>query len=55
MGCASSTPASSTPAAGTCLQTLQGHTSWVLGVACFALADGSPRAVSASHDKTLRV
>jgi hypothetical protein len=27
----------------------------VLGVACFALADGSPRAVSASDDRTLRV
>ena len=25
------------------------------GVACFALADGSPRAVSTSEDKTLRV
>ena len=34
---------------------LCGHTDAVLGVACFTLPDGSPRAISASSDKTLRV
>ena len=38
-----------------CLTTLQGHSGCVNGVACFALADGAPRAISASNDKTLRV
>ena len=40
---------------GACLLTLQGHTGYVYGVACFSLPDGSPRAISAGNDRTLRV
>ncbi len=43
------------PLSGECVRTLEGHTPGVFGVACFALPDGAPRAVSASADKTLRV
>ena len=43
------------PAAGKCLATLTGHTGCVKCVACFALADGTPRAISGSNDETLRV
>ena len=37
------------------LHTLEGHTSYVNGVAVFLLPDGTPRALSGSDDKTVRV
>ena len=43
------------PSSGEEEAVLKGHEDYVFGVACFVGADGKPRIVSASHDKTVRV